>query len=97
MGQNTPDHPLKNPRFRDAFADMLASQSDDTQAKAVLAAAEQRANALAARLLAAQSCPVDLIEWGNLHRIPTFAEFTWQAGFLAGLRAAALGKMEVEG
>lgn len=30
------------------------------------------------------SCPSDLVEWGRRHGIPTFAAFTWAAGFAAG-------------
>lgn len=56
-----------------------------------IAAADRRAQEKAARLLAERECPPDLIEWGRLHLIPTFAEFTWQAGFLAGMRVAMLG------
>ena len=38
--------------------------------------------------LAAAKCPADIIEFGYRHRIPQFAESTWQAGFIAGLRAS---------
>lgn len=46
------------------------------------------ADAEATRYLAEMECPPDLIEWGERHRIPMFAEFTWMAGFVAGWRAA---------
>lgn len=56
----------------------------------MLAELERReADAYAARYLAEAHCPVDLVEWGKNHNIPTFAEFTWQAGFLAGWRMCA--------
>lgn len=53
-----------------------------------LAAAQRRADAMAAEMLAARECPADLVEWGRIHGIPTFAAITWQAGFRAGMRAA---------
>jgi len=60
----------------------------------VLARAQRREDAMAARLraclLAVRECPADLVAWGEAHGIPEFAKFTWQAGFLAGMRAAKL-------
>lgn len=59
---------------------------------------QRAADAIATAELAALSCPPDLIEWGRIHGIPTFAELTWQAGFAAGWRAflAATGRTELE-
>ena len=34
------------------------------------------------------NCPSDIVEFGMRHNIPNFAEQTWKAGFMAGLRAA---------
>lgn len=48
---------------------------------------EAAANALAVECIARTQCPTDLIEWGERHRIPEFAQATWQAGFAAGWRA----------
>jgi hypothetical protein len=56
--------------------------------------AVNRANAKAMSLLAAKECPADLLEWGRVHGIPVFAEFTWQAGFIAGMHAAAQDDIE---
>ena len=36
----------------------------------------------------AMNCPPDIVEFGMRHNIPNFAEQTWKAGFMAGLRAA---------
>ena len=58
--------------------------------------AQRVATARAARLLAERECPADLLEWGKLHNIPNFAEATWIAGFLAGMRVAALDAMSTE-
>ena len=66
------------------------------EGEAVLSAASRRAHAKAAVLLAARECPDDLIQWGRIHGIPTFAEATWQAGFLAGMRAAMMEPANVE-
>lgn len=52
--------------------------------------ARRVAEAKAARLLAERECPPDLLEWGRIHGIANFAEVTWMAGFLAGMRVAAL-------
>ena len=45
-------------------------------------------DAYAAAYLAELNCPADLVEFGRNHNIPTFAEMTWQAGFVAGWRMA---------
>ena len=34
------------------------------------------------------NCPSDIVEFGMRHNIPNFAEQTWKAGFMEGLRAA---------
>jgi hypothetical protein len=73
-----------------SFGSIFAAHGGKQRADQQLAEATGRANAIAARLLAARECPPDLIEWGRIHGIPTFAEVTWQAGFLAGMRAASL-------
>ena len=62
----------------------------DHDALQALELAKCRAQAFAERLLAERECPNDLIEWGRAHGIPEFAKFTWQAGFMAGMRAAML-------
>ena len=54
----------------------------------VLREARHRAEARAMVLLAAYECPEDIVTWGHQHNIPEFAKFTWQAGFMAGMRAA---------
>lgn len=74
----------------DIFGKMLAEQSGTSDALKTISEAKHRADARAARLLAERECPPNLREWGRIHGIPTFAEFTWQAGFLAGMRAAML-------
>ena len=56
----------------------------------LISQARSRAHEKAAILLAERECPEDLVSWGKTHRIPEFAKFTWQAGFLAGMRAAML-------
>jgi hypothetical protein len=68
----------------------FARHDGEADATRRLMAAKVRAEACAAKFLAAHKCPADLIEWGRLHGIPTFAEVTWQAGFLAGMRIANL-------
>ena len=52
----------------------------------------QAANAEAMRFLAEMMCPADLLDWGRRHGIPAFAEVTWNAGFMAGWRAAQTRK-----
>ena len=69
---------------------LFAEIHGKNDAAETLSAAQRRADAKAAALLAARECPPDLIEWGRLHRIPEFARATWQAGFLAGMRAAEM-------
>lgn len=63
-------------------------QEGQDRAAAELRRQQRRADTLAAEMLAARDCPADLVEWGRLHGIPTFAAVTWQAGFRAGMRAA---------
>lgn len=70
--------------------EQLDERTGASEALTEISRAERVANAKAARLLAARECPADLLEWGRIHGIPTFAEVTWQAGFLAGMRAAEL-------
>lgn len=45
--------------------------------------------ALSLQVLAGAECPDDVMEFGKRHRLPTFAEATWKAGYIAGFRAAA--------
>jgi hypothetical protein len=70
----------------------FAEQDGKSDALMQIGLATRRADAKAARLLAERECPSDLIEWGRAHGIPTFAEVTWQSGFLAGMRVAILDK-----
>jgi hypothetical protein len=39
-------------------------------------------------LIAEDKCPSDIKEWGKNHGIPEFAKFTWQTGYLAGIKEA---------
>lgn len=80
----------------DLIQKAFAESEGRADADRTLTNAERRASARAARILAATQCPDDLKEWGRAHGIPTFAEYTWQAGFLAGLRCAELRNMEEE-
>lgn len=47
---------------------------------------------LAERLLAESLCPDSLKEFGKRHNIPTFAEATWMAGFVQGMRIAMMAQ-----
>ncbi|WP_066922976.1 hypothetical protein [Methylobacterium sp. CCH5-D2] len=50
--------------------------------------AEDRAAGVAAlSCLSELRCPPDVRAFGERHRIPTFAEATWRAGFVDGWRA----------
>ena len=49
---------------------------------------EKFAEHKALQYLAEFECPVDVVEWGKHHNIPTFAEVTWQAGFSKGWNLA---------
>lgn len=71
-------------------ASIFGKIEGEAEADKSLALARHRAETKAATLLAARECPPDLIEWGRIHGIKTFAEVTWQAGFLAGMRAAMM-------
>lgn len=53
--------------------------------------AQAAADAFAMAYLAEQGCPEDLKTWGLNNKIPAFAEMTWQAGYVAGFRAAIAG------
>lgn len=86
-----PDKPTEA-LHRDWFGETFAKQAGESAAINDITHAERIANAKAARLLAERECPPDLIEWGRAHGIPTFAEVTWQAGFLVGMRVAMLEK-----
>ncbi len=64
-------------------------------------AADQRqriAEAQALDELAERECPPSVIEFGTRHGVPTFARFTWDAGFAAGWKAALarLARRETE-
>ncbi len=71
------------------------TERGDVEGQIAVNAAEARAAAFAARVLSAQECPNDLKEWGRAHGIPTFAEYTWQAGFIAGMRFFELQRQEI--
>lgn len=71
-----------------------AKERGEVDAEIALKRARQQADAYAATILAAHECPEDLKEWGRAHGIPTFAEYTWMAGFQAGMRAAALAALK---
>lgn len=71
---------------------LFAISDGERDADEVLEAAKLRANAKAAKILAAIQCPERLREWGKIHRIANFAEMTWEAGFVAGMLAAEVGK-----
>lgn len=75
---------------RDTWAGSIEEANDlgerDAQRRQFLA--RQRADAEALAYLAAMECPLDLQEWGERHNIPTFAQLTWQAGFIQGWRMA---------
>lgn len=55
-------------------------------------AATAESNAAAAAYLAETQCPPDVIEWGKAHGLPTWAEVTWQAGFLQGWKTSRYRK-----
>lgn len=80
--------------IRRTMAEVMAAEMREREsissAEREIEIARRGAEAHAARLLAAQECPADLIEWGRAHGIASFAEFTWMAGFMAGLIAARL-------
>lgn len=76
--------------YYSVFTEPLAHKEGEGHAIRLLREARIRAEAKAMKLLAARECPEDLKEWGRAHRIPEFAEFTWQAGFIAGMRAAEI-------
>jgi hypothetical protein len=69
---------------------MLAHARGDGEAKAKARIESERiaADAEATRYLAEMNCPDDLRTFGANHGIPTFAEATWMAGFVAGWRLA---------
>ena len=72
------------------FNKIFGEMEGEEDANKVLTCAERRANAKAATLLAAQVCPSDVKKFGARHNIEKFAEYTWMAGFNAGMRAAIL-------
>lgn len=78
--------------FERLFPRLAREEQDRLEAQAIMADAERRAAALAAEILAERECPPDLVEWGQAHGIPTFASVTWQAGFIAGIRAVVLAR-----
>jgi hypothetical protein len=75
---------------REKVKALFAISDGENDADRTISAAQARANARAARILAAKECPETILNWGKIHGIPNFAEVTWQDGFLAGLRAAYL-------
>lgn len=74
-------------------ADPVRDAEDEASRQA--RARRELAKAVALRELADIRCPEDLKEWGRRHNIPTFAEMTWQAGFMAGY-AAGLARLDLE-
>lgn len=93
MGErnSSQDWPVGSPAWQ--MLDDLDEQAGTSAAIGDIRRATRVAEAKAARLLAERECPADLIEWGRVHGIPAFAEHTWVAGFLAGMRIAALDAM----
>ena len=63
--------------------------------EAVMASLLRRrtAEAEAMRQVADMNCPEDVKEYGRRHGLPTWAEFTWSAGFAAGY-AAGLARLK---
>lgn len=83
-----------NSHMTELLKQLISIRSADEELRASQADAEREAfirrtaaDASATRRLADLECPADLIEWGRSHGIPTFAEVTWCAGFIAGWRA----------
>lgn len=74
-----------------AEAELRRAQEDAERNAAIR---QQAADAEATRYLAEMACPADVTEFGRRHAIPNFAEFTWQAGFMAGWRAAQTRKAD---
>lgn len=73
---------------------MAPDHEKDAEAAADQASRIRRLNAQAEALRekADMACPESVKEFGQLHGIPTFAEFTWGAGFAAGY-AAGLARL----
>jgi hypothetical protein len=82
------------PRIFDTFGAErdLAAANQAAERNAMLR--QQATDAEATRYLAEMTCPADVVEFGRRHAIPSFAEFTWQAGFMAGWRAAQTRKAD---
>lgn len=78
----------------DGISKLFAQAEGESRAASKISAAKAAADAYAARILAERECPEDLKEWGRAHGIPVFAEVTWQAGFLAGMRVAIMDRMK---
>ena len=77
--------PFFNEDFRRVFSSTLPDEPcTDTEIRR----AKQRADTEMLRYMAELQCPEDLKRFGKDHNIPTFAEFTWQAGFQQGWRLA---------
>ena len=72
------------------YSEFLARENGKDDADKEIAAAEGRAGVAAAIILAALHCPEAIRKFGQLHNIPLFAEMTWEAGFIAGMRAVEL-------
>jgi hypothetical protein len=71
---------------RKPWPPLTPEEHGQADAERELRDAQRRAAARVAELMAARECPADLEAWGRRHGIPEFARFTWQAGFLAGMR-----------
>ena len=66
----------------------LAAIEGSNEAEKAIRIAKAHADAMALRVIAEMECPDDLKRWGVQNKIPTFAEVTWQAGFVQGWRMA---------
>lgn len=75
-------------KFADAFRDVEDLERAQLESDKKLRIARMAADAYALAYIAACECPDDLKQFGKNHGIPTFAEMSWQAGFIAGWRMA---------
>lgn len=63
-----------------------AAFDGSAEAEKAIRIAKAHADAMALRYIAECECPDDLKQWAINNKIPTFAEVTWQAGFVQGWR-----------
>ena len=78
----------------DGFTNLFEGRRAEMLAEASAQERQRIADAEATRYLAEMVCPPDVVDFGRRHGIPTFAEVTWQAGFMAGWRAAQTRKAD---